>query len=96
MKKLEVKIWAVLAAVFAVLGGACLTWEPIRFGAAFLGALAVGCTGEAFMVAFCGKNTRSAAGWPCWGGCCSACFLASFVGIQTLIVVGRTGRPRGL
>ena len=55
MKKLEVKIWAVLAAVFAVLGGACLTWEPIRFGAAFLGALAVGCTGEAFMVAFAEK-----------------------------------------
>lgn len=81
MKKLEVKIWAVLAAVFAVLGGACLTWEPIRFGAAFLGALAVGCTGEAFMVAFAEKYPLCR--WVAvLGRVLFGLFLASFVGIQ--------------
>ena len=34
MNKLEVKIWILMAVVCGALGGACLTWAPIRFGAA--------------------------------------------------------------
>ena len=92
MRKLEVKIWAALAVVFAGLGGACLTWDPIRFGAVFLGALAVGCAGEAFMVQFAEKyplcRRVAVVGRVLFG-----LFLASFVGIQTLIVSGEQADP---
>lgn len=92
MKKREVMFWMVLAVVFACLGGACLTWAPIRFGAAFLGALAVGCAGEAFMVSFSGKYPAcrrvAALGRALFG-----LFLVSFFAIQGLILTGERADP---
>ncbi len=87
MKTLEIKLWALLAILFAGLGGACLTWAPIRFGAAFLGALAVGCAGEACMVSFSGKYPacRNIARL---GRVLFGLFLVSFAAIQGLIVSG--------
>ncbi|MGM9612070.1 MAG: YdcF family protein [Butyricicoccus sp.] len=87
MDKREVKIWMVLAVVFGVLGGACFTWEPIRFGTAFLGTLAVGCAGEAIMVARADENPvcRRVA---VLGRVLFGLFLASFFAIQGLILSG--------
>ncbi|MGN1008586.1 MAG: YdcF family protein [Butyricicoccus sp.] len=87
MDKREVKIWMVLAVVFGVLGGACFTWAPIRFGTAFLGTLAVGCAGEAIMVARVDENPvcRRVA---VLGRVLFGLFLASFVAIQGLILSG--------
>jgi uncharacterized SAM-binding protein YcdF (DUF218 family) len=87
MNKLEVKVWAALACIFGVLGGACLTWAPIRFGTVFLGALAVGCAGEAIMVAYA-ERSAACRRVAVLGRVLFGLFLASFVGIQGLILSG--------
>lgn len=87
MDKLEVKIWMALAVVFGALGGACFTWAPIRFGTAFLGVLAVGCAGEAIMVARADES-RAYRRVAVLGRVLFGLFLASFVAIQGLILSG--------
>lgn len=92
MNKLEVRFWALLACLFAVPGGACLTWAPIRFGAVFLGALAVGCAGEAIAAARVEKSAlcRRVARL---GRALFGLFLASFLAIQGLILAGERTDP---
>lgn len=87
MNKLEVKIWILMAAVCGALGGACLTWAPIRFGAVFLGALATGCAGEAIMVARA-EESAACRRVAVLGRVLFGLFLASFVAIQGLILSG--------
>ena len=87
MNKLEVKIWILMAAVCGALGGACLTWAPIRFGTVFLGALATGCAGEAIMVARA-EESAACRRVAVLGRVLFGLFLASFVAIQGLILSG--------
>lgn len=87
MTKLEVKFWALLAVVFAVPGGACLTWSPIRFGTLFLGALAAGCAAEAVLVARA-DGSRLCRRVAMLGRVLFGLFLASFVAIQGMILAG--------
>ena len=91
MKK-EVKFWAILACLFAIPGAACLSWSPIRFGTAFLGALAIGCAGEALMVAYTEKYPLCRFFARC-GRILFTVFLISFIYIQGLILSGERTDP---
>ncbi len=42
----ERRFYGGLSMLSVVLAALCLTWQPLRFGAAFFGILAVGCAGE--------------------------------------------------
>lgn len=86
-RKMETRLWGILALVFGGLAGACLTWEPLLFGAVFLGALAFGCGGLALAVHLAAKY-RAAQRLAVLGRVLFGLFLLSFVLIQALILGG--------
>lgn len=86
-RKPEVALWGGLALLLAGLGGACLTWKPIWFGAVFLGALALGCGGLALAVGL-SRTSRTARRIARLGRGLFGLFLASFVLIQGMILGG--------
>lgn len=87
MKCFEVKFWTVLAVTFASLAAMCLSWRAIYFGTAFFGVLAIGCTGERFLVLMQDKH-KIYKKIAVLGRILFILFLVSFVFIQSLILSG--------
>lgn len=87
MKQNEWKIYAGLAVLCALPALGCLTWSPLRFGAFFLGALAVGCAGEAYTLRKAGRCPVCRA-LSRVGRVLFLLFLASFAAIEGMIAAG--------
>ena len=87
MKQNEFQFWRMLAVIFAIPALPCLLWPPARFGAAFFGALAVGCAGEAAAVRW-SPDSIAARRVAVLGRILFALFLISFIIIQGIILSG--------
>lgn len=92
MKPNEFSIWRVLAIVSAALAVLCIPFPPTRFGAAFFGALAIGCGGEAFAVRKA-QASRAARGIARLGRVLFVLFLLSFLTVQGMILLGEQPDP---
>lgn len=92
MKK-ETRFWLLLAGLALIPGLLCLPWEPIRFGALFLGALAVGCAGQGLCVQLSGRVPLARA-LARLGRVLFTLFVLSFVWIQGMILAGAQADPQ--
>lgn len=92
MKRKEFQLWRALAAAFAVTALLCVPFPPVRFGAAFFGALAAGCGGEAIAVKKAGAS-RTARRIALLGRTLFFLFIAAFIAVQGIILSGERPDP---
>lgn len=91
-KRTEFRVWRALAILFAAAAALCAPFPPTRFGSVFLGALAIGCAGEAAAVHRSGTS-RAARRIAGLGRALFLLFVASFLTVQGMILLGERPDP---